>query len=376
MSSLNQRQALMALNGLPGLGPITVRRLLEAFAGEAPAILSAAKKDLTRVERIGEEIAATITKWPKYFDLQREEEKLRQHEAQFIIQSDDAYPKPLLQINDAPVGLYAIGAERLEAPFVGMVGTRRPSMYGRSVAQRFAGELAELGFTVVSGLARGVDGVCHEGALQANGLTAAFLGCSLDVVYPPEHKELYQRVAQHGALLSEYPFGKRADKMTFPRRNRLISGLCQAIIVVESDQNGGSMITARFAAEQGRMVCAVPGRIDQESFRGCHQLIRDGATLLTSVDQLVEELRFMQLDLDFSNRKDTAPPPVNDIAQRADLSEDERRIAQCFSDGARLHPDQVAQTTGMPAYAISAGLMMLELKRVVAKRADGHYEAR
>ncbi len=366
----------MALNALPGLGPITVKRLLGAFDNDAAAVLMASRTQLRKIERIGEEIAGTVSQWSKHFNLEREELKLKQHGATFLIQKDEIYPKTLKQINDAPIGLYAIGADKLEGACVGMVGTRRPSMYGRRIAKRFAGELAQLGFTVVSGLARGVDGECHKGALEVNGLTTAFLGCSLDVIYPPEHKDLYQQIAQQGTLFSEYPFGKRADKMTFPRRNRLISGLCDAIIVVESDLNGGSMITARFAAEQGRLVFAVPGRIDHESFRGCHQLIRDGATLVSSVDEIVEELRFMQLDLDFSKRPESAVAPVNTIANRNDLSEDERRIAQCFAEGAALHPDTVARDTGMPSYAISAGLMMLELKRVIAKRADGHYEAR
>jgi DNA processing protein len=225
---------------------------------------------------------------------------------------------------------------------------------------------------VVSGLARGIDTAAHEGALSVGGKTAAVLGCGIDIVYPPENLALYRRIEESGAILSEFPFGRRADRQSFPMRNRVVAGICEATVVVETDVSGGSMITAKFAGEQGRTVFAVPGRIDQATSQGCHQLIRDGATLLTSVDDILQELSYLD------GFQPGAIPPKETAAGREGpaLSDDETRVLASFAGGAILTPDGIAELTGLSAAQLSSTLMMLELKRLVAKRSDGAFEAR
>lgn len=377
-ASLSPRQALLVLNGLPRLGPVTLRRLLERFDDDPLAILGASRSALLGVERVGAETAEVIRQWEKHFDLAREEKRLVQAGASFVAVIDDDYPLPLKKLYDPPLGLYAIGPLRPGVKTVAIVGSRRTTLYGQGVARRLASELSGLGFCVASGLARGIDTEAHHGALEGKGGTAAVLGCGVDIVYPPENIELYKAIAERGVLFSELPFGARATKTTFPMRNRLIAGMSAAIIVVESDQRGGSMITARFAAEQNRPLFAVPGRIDQASSAGCHQLIREGATLLTSVDDLIEELAYggaRQPELDLGSAR-----PAVDENQRAavlvDLSDDERAVMEPLLEGDALSRDALAEKTGLPVAAVSATLLMLELKRRIGKRADGTYERR
>ncbi|WP_269538198.1 DNA-processing protein DprA [Cerasicoccus fimbriatus] len=380
-ASLTKTQAMLALNGLPRLGPVTLRRLLNEFRDDPIAILSASKSALLRVERIGDETAEIIRNWEKHFDLAREEKRLARAGAAFVAITDPDYPKPLKKIYDPPLGLYMIGPLRPSVKSVAIVGSRRTTLYGRGVAKRLAEDLNKLGFCVVSGLARGIDTEAHQASVDVKGDTAAVLGCGVDIVYPPENIELYKSIGERGVLISELPFGTRASKTTFPMRNRLIAGMSAATIVVESDKSGGSMITARFAMEQNRPVFAVPGRIDQPSSAGCHQLIRDGAVLLTSVDDLIDELAYggaRQTELELP---DAAKPSASATAEKRadalkDLNNDERSILEQLLDGDALTRDALAGKTGLPVASVSATLLMLELKRKVGKRADGAYEWR
>jgi DNA processing protein len=264
----------MVLNAIPNIGPVNTRRLLEAFANDPLMVIQASDKSLMNVKGIGEKAAQSIRDWSRYFDLQREKLKLKDTGAGFVDWTSDLYPKRLKTIYDPPIGLYQAGEFQFKEsqPVIAIVGSRRTTLYGLRVARQFAQRLATMGFCIVSGLARGVDSAAHEGALEAGGHTVAVLGNGLDIIYPPENLELYRKLIDKGAILSEFCFGRRADRQTFPMRNRIISGLSDGVIVVESDVNGGSMITARFAAEHGRQVYAVPGRIDQSTSRGCHQL--------------------------------------------------------------------------------------------------------
>jgi DNA processing protein len=293
--------------------------------------------------------------------------------ASFITPRESAYPKLLKEINDPPIGLYRKGHYTFEQPCIAIVGSRRTTLYGQGVAKKFGAELARLGFCVVSGLARGIDTAAHEGALSVGGKTAAVLGCGIDIVYPPENLALYRQIEEQGAIVSEFPFGRRADRQSFPMRNRVVAGMCDAVVVVETDVSGGSMITARFAGEQGRLIFAVPGRIDQASSQGCHQLIRDGATLLTSVDDILSELNYLD---------GLRPRPIPEKAiptqaiSLADLTEVEADVLDQFRGGAMLTLDALAAQTQRSAAELSATLMMLELKRLVVKRADGTFEAR
>jgi len=368
---LTERQALLVLNALPNIGPITTNRLLEELGGDPRAIFTAGRNRLEAVKGVGPAIGQTLARWSEHFDLAREERRLTETGATFITTRDDAYPRLLRQIHDPPIGLYRKGAYAFGQPGIAIVGSRRTTLYGQSVAKKLGAELGEGGFCVVSGLARGIDTAAHEGALSVGGRTAAVLGTGLDLIYPPENLDLYRRIAETGAILSEFPFGRRADRQSFAMRNRIVSGICEAVVVVESDVDGGAMITARFAGEHGRLIFAVPGRIDQPSSHGCHQLIRDGATLLTGVDDILAELNYLD-----GLRPTPVPATVNPGGMPNRLSEAEQRVFECFRGGSILNIDALAGLTQMPAHELGATLMLLELKRLVVKRVDGSFEAR
>ena len=371
--TLSERQAFLILNALPNIGPITLNRLLEELGGDPRAIFSAGTRRLEAVKGVGPVISGTIAGWHEQFDLAREEERMAKGGADFITARDSGYPKLLKQISDPPIGLYRKGRYEFGQPCVAIVGSRRTTLYGQATAKKLGAELARLGFCVVSGLARGIDTAAHEGALSVNGRTAAVLGTGIDIIYPPENLALYRRIEAEGAVVSEFPFGRRADRQSFPMRNRVVAGMCEAVIVVETDVNGGAMITARFAGEYGRLIFAVPGRIDQPTSAGCHQLIRDGATLLTSVDDVLAELNY----LDGLAPRAIAEKPAEKAAGRpANLTDEEAKVFECFRGGAIVSPDAVVTATGLASAQISAALMMLELKRLVAKRSDGAFEAR
>ena len=371
---LTERQAFMILNDLPNIGPITLNRLLEAFDGDPRDILAADKRRLEAVRGVGPETSAALLNWRTHFDLAREEERLAKAGATFITARDPGYPKMLREIHDPPIGLYRKGGYQFEQPGIAVVGSRRTTLYGQSVAKKLGAELARLGFCVVSGLARGIDTAAHECALSVGGKTAAVLGCGIDIVYPPENLDLYRRIVETGAVLSEFPFGRKADKQTFPMRNRVVSGICEAVVVVESDVAGGAMITARFAGEQGRLIYAVPGRIDQPSSAGCHQLIRDGATLFTSVDDILNELNYLDGLRPQAITTEGQPKLLEQLMPQLDVAE--RRVVAAFAGGAILGIDALTAATGLGSPEVSAALMGLELKRLVQKRADGTFEAR
>ena len=364
----------MVLNDLPNIGPITLNRLLEEFGGDPRAILDTNKRRLESVRGVGPETSAALLSWRTHFDLPREEAWLVKAEASFITPRDAGYPRLLREINDPPIGLYRKGDYLFEQPCIAVVGSRRTTLYGQAIAKKLGAQLAQLGFCVVSGLARGIDTAAHEGALSVGGKTAAVLGCGIDIVYPPENLDLYRRIAATGAVLSEFPFGRKADRQSFPMRNRVVSGMSEGVVVVESDVQGGAMITARFAGEQGRLIFAVPGRIDQATSYGCHQLIRDGATLLTSVDDIVSELSYLNgLHPKIATLTDE-PSLLEQLLPQLDASE--QKVMESFKGGALLAIDALTALTNFPTPIVAAALMGLELKKLVSKRADGTFEAR
>ncbi len=371
-TQLTEQQALLVLNALPNIGPITTNRLLDTLGGDPRRIFSADARTLQAVRGVGPVIADFLLHWEEHFDLAREEDRLAKARAEFISARDPRYPTALREIHDPPIGLYQKGSYRWDRPGVAIVGSRRTTLYGQTVAKRFAGELARAGFCVISGLARGIDTAAHEGALEAGGATAAVLGTGIDLIYPPENLDLYRRVEAGGAIVSEFPFGRRADRQSFAMRNRIVAGLCAAVVVVESDVDGGSMITAKFAGEQGRPLFAVPGRIDQPTSAGCHQLIRDGATLCTSVDDILADLQSLP------GLHPAARAEVRGTAAKPQptLTEPEAKTHAAFAGGEILTLDTLIEKTGLPYADLAPALMMLELKKLVTKRLDGTYEAR
>lgn len=388
-TALSRSQALMVLNALPHVGPITANRLLEACGGDPVAVLKADPAVLRTVRGVGPVIAETLAAWRMHVDLAAEERGLRAHGATFLAAEDEGYPTLLREIHDPPIGLYRRGRYDPARTAVAIVGSRRTTQYGLATARRLGGELARRGFCVVSGLARGIDTAAHEGALDAGGSTVAVLGTGVDLVYPPENRPLTERIAREGALLSEFRLGRPADRQSFAMRNRIVAGMSAAIVVVESDVDGGSMITARFAAEQGRVVLAVPGRIDQPTSAGCHQLIRDGAVLLTSAEDVVDELSYL---------RGLRPGPIPDNAARGVVkgaqseqeetadgrglltqtpaSPAEAAVLDLFRGGSILATEEVANSLGWTAERAMAVILRLELSGSLIKRADGRHEER
>lgn len=364
----------MILNDLPNIGPISLNRLLAEFDHDPIRILGADRRRLEAVRGIGPESSAAIANWREHFDLERERVRLAQAGAHFVTPRDEGYPKLLREIHDPPIGLYQKGDYAFDRPCIALVGSRRTTLYGQTVAEKLARQLAGMGFCVVSGLARGIDTAAHEGALAVGGRTVAVIGTGLDIIYPSENLGLYRRIAESGAVLSEFPFGRKADRQSFAMRNRIVSGMCEAIVVVESDVDGGAMITARFAGEQGRLIFAVPGRIDQPTSAGCHQLIRDGATLLTSVDDILSELNYLE------GLRPAAIPPkpgaAAEVTGAPELAADEKAVLEQLRGGSMAAADDIAAAAGLSIAGTSAALMMLELKKLVTRHADGRFEAR
>lgn len=369
--SLTESQAFLVLNALPGIGPVNVRRLLDQFGDDPRLVLDAPPNALEQVKGVGTKISSAVSGWSDLVDLEREESRLAHAGARFVTCRDDHYPALLRELYDPPIGLYQKGDYAFDQPAIAMVGSRRTTLYGQKVAKTLAAELVRAGFCVVSGLARGIDTAAHEGAVEAGGPTVGVLGTGLDIIYPPENLDIYRAVKNHGAVVSEFPFGRRADRQSFAMRNRIVAGMAVGVVVVESDKAGGSMITARFAGEQGRQLFAIPGRIDQPTSAGCHQLIQDGAKLTTCVDDILSE---------FSYLEGLAPTPITRAAKDGaidgpPMSPVEAKIMAGFAGGARLIADELAEITGESIAEVNTALMMLELQRRIAKQPDGRFEA-
>ena len=251
-------------------------------------------------------------------------------------------------------------------------------MYGQKICQELSKGLAQAGFCIVSGMARGVDSIAHESALSADGKTMAFLGSGIDIVYPPENLNLYQEIARRGAVLSEFPFGRKADRRTFPMRNRLVSGISSAVIVIESAASGGSLITAQFAAEQGRLVFAVPGRVDQPASAGCNHLIRDGATLVRNVQDILDELEGTILEgISFSKKKKKQiSNSVNSQSSLPlhNLPQEEQSVYSILKDGDILSLEEMMEKLDLSFSELSSTLSMMEINGILGKRADGKFE--
>lgn len=366
--SLDERQALLVLNGLPGMGPVMMNRMLAEFGGDPRAVLGAPVEQLFAIKGVTKKSAESVAHWPEFFDLAGEEKRMRGAACEFVSCRHAEYPSLLRELQDPPIGLYRQGHYTCQEPCVAIVGSRRTTPYGVSVARSMAAGLVRAGICVVSGLALGIDAAAHEGALAAGGRTVAVLGNGIDTDYPRENAGLRRRIAESGAVLSEFPFGRPADKQSFAMRNRIVSGMSRAVVVVESDVDGGSMITAGFAGDQGRILCAVPGRIDQPGSRGCHQLIREGATLVTSVDEVLEALQYLKGLDKVSLMRASAVRCVN-------LADDEQRLMRHFAGGEVLGVDQLVGLVGGAASSVGATLLMLEVKGCISRRRDGRYEA-
>lgn len=272
---------------------------------------------------------------------------------------DETYPSRLKNIYDPPPVLYVRGQLRKEDEVaVAIVGSRKTSSYGRAMTERVSQELATRGVTIVSGMARGIDSVAHQGAISAGGRTIAVLGCGVDVVYPPENRNLFQDIIDHGAILSEFPMGSPPEGSHFPKRNRVISGLSVGVVVVEAGQRSGSLITANYALEQGRDVFAVPGNIGMASSRGTNQLIKQGAKLVESSQDILIEITPQW------QKEDEITPPAKDPANH--LPEEERGLYGLLTE-TPIHIDEIIRESQLEPGRVMSLLLELELKGFVSQ---------
>jgi len=356
---VTELESLIALNMVEGLGPITIKRLIDFF-GSAEKALRADAGQLRQIEGIGQEKAARVSQALRGTDASAEIAAIEKGRFTVITLSDPAYPEPLKQIYDPPPLLYVKGdMAREDRHAIAVVGARRCSHYGITTSERLASQIAGVGLTVVSGMARGIDTAAHRGALKAGGRTIAVLGSGLSRIYPAENTRLAEEIADSGAVISEFPLSMGPQKTNFPLRNRLISGLSLGVVVVEAARKSGSLITAAQALEQGRVVFAVPGRIDSFASRGTHQLIKDGAKLVESVEDICEEFPYLFPDT-------TAPRESSDreALPRPRLTTEEEAVFSHVSS--QEHSiEEIIAACNMPASVVSAALLSLELKHLV-----------
>lgn len=356
----------VALSLVQGLGSVTFCQLLLRFQSPQ-AILDASFSALR--ESVDKTVAEGIQQAKAHPKLAETLQWLAQPGNHLITLADADYPKRLLDIAQPPPVLYAKGhRETLRRPGLALVGSRHATPQGEATTEAFAESLCQAGFSIISGLALGIDGAAHRGALKASGATIAVVGTGLDIVYPARHKALAHQIAQQGLLLSEYPLGTPSIAHNFPRRNRIISGLSEGCLVIEANIDSGSLITAKCAIEQGREVFAVPGSIHSPVSKGCHALIKQGAKLVESTDDILSELTHItRSTLLQTNRTDDTS------ACLANLPEE----AQTVLTGMGFDPtytDQLADRTGLSASQVSSMLTLLELEGLISTLANGQFQ--
>ena len=351
---MNHLEACIALNMIPQMGPVRLRRLLDAF-GSAEKILLARADQLAAIDGIPRALAENISRWQEFADPTAELKKAADLGAHVITAEDAEYPSALREIHDPPIVLYVRGqlTER-DRNAVAVVGSRKCSHYATESAKKLSFQMAYAGLTVASGLARGIDTAAHQGALAAKGRTIAVIGSGLGELYPPENAELADRIAASGAVISEFPIDTKPDRQTFPIRNRIVTGLSFGVLVVEAGANSGALISANMAAEQGRTLYAVPGRIDAPAALGSNRLIQQGAKLVITVDDILDDLPLV-----FREKPDlpAAAPAVG-------LTPEQQKILDAI--GSEEMPlDSVIATSGLTAAVVSSTLLALEIRRLV-----------
>jgi len=356
-------RALVALHLAPGIGPRTVRALMERF-GSPTNILAASIEQLSQVPYVKRDSAAALKLGWTRGDVDTEIAAMKQHGVKLLCRGNDDFPRELVEVDGGPLILYVKGEIRPEdAEAIGLVGSRGCTTYGRRTAFRLAYDLAKAGYTIVSGLARGIDAEAHRGALEAGGRTIAVLANGLSHVYPPEHEELAAQVAKSGAVISEACMNMEPMPGMFPGRNRIISGLSRVVVVVEAGAKSGALITARHAGEQGREVYAVPGNVDSVASAGSLELLRKGARLVRGAADILEDLRGLAPLFEIDAR--AAKPKLDAAASQLwDLLAEPQSV------------DELARLANVPIAQLAGQLMMLELQGVVQKLPGNVYERR
>ncbi len=362
---------LLTLSLVPGIGPRLTAALLERF-GSATAALRASSAELSAIPFITPRLAECIQQASQRSDAAAELERMQKHGVRLISLGSSEYPSALVNINDPPYLLYVRGTlTAADANAVALVGSRRCTDYGRRMAARLAAGLARTGVTVISGLARGIDGTAHRAALEAGGRTLAVLAGGLSRIYPPEHADLARQVEASGALLTESMMDQEPLAGLFPVRNRIISGLSKVVVIVEAAEKSGALITAHHAAEQGRTVMAVPGSVEAASSGGANDLIRKGAVLCRGIEDVLEELHGVSAQAT-AEKKAAPPSPPPPSGPPPGLDGDQRRIWEMLTEA--CHLDQLVQRLGLAVPQVSGALMMMEMKKVVRRLPGNRYE--
>jgi len=341
-----------------GLGAVRAARLLERF-DEVEKIFAADVVEIANVAGVSVEVAKRLLSDETQERAQRMLEEANECGAQVIYPTHRFWPPQFVALSDAPVVLFVRGSgEVLSRRQVAVVGTRRAGSYGRSVARRLSASVASAGFAVTSGLAEGIDTAAHKGALEAGGATIAVMATGPDNVYPPENRRLAEKiVACGGALVTEFPPRSSPRRQNFPFRNRIIAALCEALVVVEAPQRSGALITANYAADMGRTVMVVPGRIDDPNFVGSHRLIQQGAALVASVSDVLQEL---------------GAPPKEVVSRVPRLPPDEAVVYEALSGGAET-VEEIARQSGLPPPRVLSALVRLQMRRLVSYGVGGRW---
>jgi DNA processing protein len=343
----------LALSTVPNVGPIRFISLVKHF-GSPEAVLSAPEKELTELPDIGVAIASNIKKKVLWDVAEKQVQLMQKAQIELLTFKDEDYPENLKSIYDPPPFLFIRGdIKKEDKNAIAIVGCRMASPYGKQITEKIGRELAKRGITIVSGLARGIDSISHLSALKENGRTIAVFGSGLDVIYPPENKKLVERIVQNGAIISEFLLGTKPEAPNFPRRNRLISGLSLGVVIVEAGAKSGALLTAQSALEQNREVFAIPGNIGAKNSEGTNRLIKQGAKLVTSVDDILEELNLIT-----SVQQKEKNQIEKDLSQ---LSEMEKNIYNLIMNEP-YHIDKIAQETHVTTSCALSTLLSLELK--------------
>lgn len=361
---MTEKEALVAINTVLGIGSIKLKRLLDHF-GQARKIFLASKEELIKVSGISEKIALDIIKSSNGKDLKEEETLIKKYNVEILSILDSDYPANLKSIPDPPPVLYVKGKILPQDDLaVAIVGSRRASYYGLATAEDFAQKLGNLGISIVSGMARGIDSAAHRGALKIKARTIAVLGSGLANIYPPENKNLFEEISNNGAVISEFPMKTKPLAYNFPRRNRIISGLSLGVVVVEASRNSGALITVDSALEQSREVFAVPGKVDSATSFGTNSLIKQGAKLVSNVEDIIEELKpYFQNRIKEIKSKEVAKNKSR-LIEAPDLSNNESRLYGVISESPK-HIDEIAVESGLNIDSTLSMLINMELRHII-----------
>ena len=358
---MSARKYWIGFNHVAGIGPLRMQMLRQHF--DTLEAAWHANAQALREAGLDRRTINNLQEARHRLDLDALQQHISELGAAALTLEEADYPSVLKELPDAPPLLYVHGSLTTADDWaVAIVGTRKASTYGRDTAYQLAGDLANAGITVVSGLALGIDAAAHRGALDAGGRTIAVLPCGIDIVYPPEHRKLAREIASHGALLTEFPPGTPPEARNFPPRNRIISGLSLGVIVVEAPLKSGALLTADMAAEQGREVFAIPGKTTAATSQGTNRLIQDGAKLVVSIDDVLEELNLTRGTAQTRDEVQTIIPE----------NEEERLILQYLSDEP-MHIDELCRESGLPIARLSSMLTLMELKGMVRQTGNMQY---